>query len=124
MRSNRPLTGTTAVYSFDLTKRKQETIISGVEDFRISFNGEKMLYRQDDAWAIAEPKAGDKETKWLKTDGLEVSVEPRAEWRQMYHEVWRIERDFFYDPNTTASTYRRPRNATSHSSITSRRGTI
>ena len=24
---------------------------------------------------------------------------PRAEWNQMYHEVWRIERDFLYDPN-------------------------
>ena len=26
-------------------------------------------------------------------------VDPRAEWKQMYHEVWRIERDFLYDPN-------------------------
>ena len=30
---------------------------------------------------------------------IEVFVEPRAEWRQMYHETWRIERDFFYDPD-------------------------
>ncbi|MGB8456575.1 MAG: PDZ domain-containing protein, partial [Candidatus Acidiferrum sp.] len=35
----------------------------------------------------------------LKLDGLEVYTDPRAEWNQMYHEVWRIERDFFYDPN-------------------------
>ena len=26
-------------------------------------------------------------------------VDPRAEWKQEYNEVWRIERDFFYDPN-------------------------
>ena len=30
---------------------------------------------------------------------MEVYVDPRAEWKQMYHEVWRIERDFFYDPH-------------------------
>jgi tricorn protease len=30
---------------------------------------------------------------------MEVKVDPRAEWNQMYHEIWRIERDFFYDPN-------------------------
>ncbi len=30
---------------------------------------------------------------------MEVYVVPRAEWEQMYHEVWRIERDFFYDPH-------------------------
>jgi tricorn protease len=30
---------------------------------------------------------------------MEVQVDPRAEWKQMYHEVWRIQRDFFYDPS-------------------------
>jgi len=30
---------------------------------------------------------------------MEVYVDPRAEWNQMYHEVWRIERDFLYDPH-------------------------
>ena len=30
---------------------------------------------------------------------MEVWVEPRAEWKQMYDEIWRIERDFFYDPH-------------------------
>ena len=31
--------------------------------------------------------------------GIEVNVDPIAEWKQMYHEVWRIERSYFYDPN-------------------------
>jgi tricorn protease len=35
----------------------------------------------------------------LKFDEIEVKVDPRAEWNQMYHEVWRIERDFLYDPH-------------------------
>jgi tricorn protease len=35
----------------------------------------------------------------LRTAEMEVYVDPRAEWRQMYNEVWRGERDFFYDPN-------------------------
>ena len=34
----------------------------------------------------------------MKLAGIEVWVDPRAEWRQMYREVWRIERDFLYDP--------------------------
>jgi len=34
----------------------------------------------------------------LKLDGMEAWVDPRAEWRQMYREAWRIQRDFFYDP--------------------------
>jgi tricorn protease len=35
----------------------------------------------------------------LRIADLEVNVDPRAEWTQMYHEVWRIERSYFYDPN-------------------------
>ena len=35
----------------------------------------------------------------LKLDAAEVWVDPRAEWKQIYHEVWRIERDFLYDPH-------------------------
>jgi tricorn protease len=35
----------------------------------------------------------------LKLSDVEVNVDPIAEWKQMYHEVWRIERSYFYDPN-------------------------
>ncbi len=41
------------------------------------------------------PKPGD---GLLKLDDIEVRIDPRAEWKQMYYEVWRIERDFLYDP--------------------------
>jgi tricorn protease len=35
----------------------------------------------------------------LNLDAIEVRVDPRAEWNQIFHEAWRINRDFFYDPN-------------------------
>ena len=35
----------------------------------------------------------------LRSTDVEVNVDPLAEWTQMYHEVWRIERSYFYDPN-------------------------
>jgi tricorn protease len=84
---------------FDLEKRKVEKLLEGINSFDLSHNGEKMLYRQGDKWHIASasspPKPGD---GLLKTDDMEVYVDPRAEWAQMYHEVWRIQRDFLYDP--------------------------
>ena len=79
-----------------------------VNDFAISFDGEKILYRKGDSWATASaddgggsggatpPKPG---FGPLKLDGWEVYVEPRAMWKQIYNETWRIERDFFYDPH-------------------------
>ncbi len=85
---------------FDLSTRKTEPFLSGINAATVSANGEKVLYRQGPAWFIgataAAPKPGDGA---LKLDGLEVYVDPRAEWNQMYHEVWRIQRDFLYDPH-------------------------
>lgn len=88
------------VHRFDLSKRKSDVAIDGVRSFRISASGEKVLYQQDDRWVITtEPPPGEPGKGVLKTENLEVRVDPRAEWRQMYREVWRLQRDFFYDTN-------------------------
>jgi tricorn protease len=88
------------VTKFDLSTRKTESFLSGVNAGAISANGEKVLYRQGQSWFIAGTAAAPKPGEGaLKLDDLEVYVDPRAEWNQMYHEVWRIERDFLYDPH-------------------------
>lgn len=85
---------------FELKTRKTEKLLDGVEKFSLAAQGEKMLWKQGEKWFIGgaekTPKAGEGA---LKLETMEVAVDPRAEWRQMYHEVWRIERDFFYDPH-------------------------
>jgi len=94
------------IQKFDLSKRKVDKLMDEVNDFTVSFDGEKILYRKGDSWATASvddapggggpPKPG---FGPLKLDGWEVYVEPRAMWKQIYNETWRIERDFFYDPH-------------------------
>jgi tricorn protease len=87
------------VSKFDLKTRKTDQIAADVSAFILSFNGEKMLIKRDKKWLIQDAdKAGDAGKGAIATDKLEVYVDPRASWRQMYHEAWRIERDFFYDP--------------------------
>ncbi len=89
-----------ALRRFDLTKRKGEKLVDGANGAAVSHDGEKLLYRVGDDWFIAgtgaPAKPGDGA---LKLDGLEVRVDPKAEWRQIYREVQRVERDFLYDPN-------------------------
>ncbi|MEW6207177.1 MAG: PDZ domain-containing protein [Acidobacteriota bacterium] len=88
------------LHKFDLTQRKFETVTGGITAFDVSANGEKMLYAQSGRWFIAstaappQPGAGA-----IKVEEMEILVDPRAEWRQMYAEAWRIQRDFLYDPN-------------------------
>lgn len=109
------------VHRYDFKLRKSDVVISGVRDFEVAYNGEKMLYRQGDRWMIAPlrpmtpgppgappaapPAAAPPSAPGapggpsaLRTDNLEVRSDPRAEWKHMYHQAWRTERDFFYDP--------------------------
>lgn len=87
------------VSKFDLSTRKTEPFVAGINGFTVSANGEKVLYRQIPAWFIAGTAAAPRPGEGaLKLGAMEVYVDPRAEWSQMYHEVWRIQRDFLYDP--------------------------
>jgi tricorn protease len=87
------------VTKFDFKTRKTDTILQGATVFKLSNNGEKVLFRQAEQWVISSADQSPKPNEGaLKLADMEVYVDPRAEWRQMYREVWRIERDFFYDP--------------------------
>ena len=92
--------GPVTLLKFTLADRKGAPLASGIEDFRLSSNGEKFLYRQGDKWGIASTAAPVKPGEgMLNVDELQVLVHPREEWNQMYHEAWRIERDYLYASN-------------------------
>lgn len=89
-----------SVHRFEMDKRKGEKVLDGVALFDVSANGEKMLFGQfPGRYIIAStflpmrPGEG-----MLNVSEMEVRIDPRAEWKQMYKEAWRIQRDFFYDP--------------------------
>jgi len=89
-----------AVSKFDMTTRKVTPFAAGLASFALAAKGEKALYAQGKKWFIASTaKAPDPGAAPLDMSAMEVYVDPRADWKQMYHEVWRIERDFFYDPH-------------------------
>ena len=94
-----------AVWRFTLESRKTEDVLHNVDSIATSFNGEKALYKKGDGWFIAggtdlKPEAADGTPgKSLRVDAMISKVDPRAEWHQIYNETWRIEREFFYDPN-------------------------
>src|SRR5262245_13896893 len=94
------------IQQFDLDKRKVVKFLDEVNDYAVSFDGEKLLYRKGEQWAVAgtaEPPAPGAAPKPgegpLKLEGMQLRVEPQALWKQMFHEAWRIQRDFFYDPH-------------------------
>jgi tricorn protease len=89
------------VQKFDLEKRKTDKFLDDVTQFVLSFDGTKALFARKDDWHIVKTEGPPKDAGEGKiaTDAMQVAVDPRKEWTQMYREVWRIERDFFYDPH-------------------------
>ncbi|WP_028657756.1 S41 family peptidase [Novosphingobium sp. B-7] len=92
------------LFRFDLKERKNKELAQGVvaNTFSLSADGSKMLLQRGGTWLVAdadkEVKDGES-AKPIKFDDVRVWVDPQAEWKQIYHEVWRIERDFLYDLN-------------------------
>ncbi|HEY5329093.1 MAG TPA: PDZ domain-containing protein [Acidobacteriaceae bacterium] len=93
-----------SVWRFTLETRKVEDVLHNAGAITTSFNGETVLYKKGAGWFIAKvtdltPAAADGTPgKGLNLGGMQAKVDPRAEWKQMFAETWRIEREFFYDP--------------------------
>lgn len=91
----------TAIKAYDLKERKEKTLIEGVDRFAISFDGTKVLYQAKgpvfgiiDAKPDGAKKPGDGA---LNLSGLRAEIDPPAEWKQIFNEVYRQERDYFFE---------------------------
>ncbi|MGC3959396.1 MAG: PDZ domain-containing protein [Verrucomicrobiota bacterium] len=91
--------GGSPVEFFDLEKRETKRVVDDADDIELSADHKKLLTRKDNAYYIIEPKEGQKLDKKLATTGFEAMIDPVAEWKQIFTDAWRLERDVFYDPN-------------------------
>jgi tricorn protease len=90
--------------TYDIEDRKLSTLASGVQSYDVSMDGKVLVYRTKDGFVRVEagateaPEGDDADDAKVKLDGWSLSIDPRAEWKQMLREAWRLQRDFFYDP--------------------------
>jgi len=87
------------IVCFDFAEREEKTVLDDADSFETTADGKKMLVESKKKFAILDIKAAQKFEKPLVTADMEAPVDPRAEWRQIFRDVYRFERDFFYDPN-------------------------
>jgi tricorn protease len=93
------------LHRYDLDKRKDEKLLDNVADYRLTPDGDKVLTyargggpENPGAWNIVET-AKPAEGKKLNLEAVELRSDPPTEWAQILDDVWRINRDYFYDPN-------------------------
>ncbi|MCK0180094.1 PDZ domain-containing protein [Flavobacteriaceae bacterium S0862] len=86
------------VQKYKLDDNKAEEFMSGVGQFTISSDRKKILAQAKGGWQIVDASASAGKGKNVKVD-LQMKLDKAAEWKQIFEEAWRYERDYFYDPN-------------------------
>jgi tricorn protease len=93
--------GNPSVRRFDLDAREESTLVEGSARYALSADGRSVLYAMQGGWSIGDAGGSNigSGADRLAVDDIEVRIDPRAEWRQIYDEAWRVNRDYFYDPD-------------------------
>lgn len=99
----RPNTGSgessSSLHFFDLKEREEKEIMGNISSVVATADGKSMLVSSQGKYGIINAAAGQKIEKPIPTDGLEMNLIPKEEWKQILTDTWRRHRDFFYDPN-------------------------
>lgn len=96
-----PVGGGTVLHVYDLEKRKDHDVLVPCDGYVLSARGEKMIYKSGGTYGIADVGVGriDPAAGALNLDGLTMKLNRRDEWKQIFREAWRKERDLFYAKN-------------------------
>ncbi len=85
---------------FDITDDDpaEKTVVDGARGFVISADGKKIAYADASGFKIGKASSGGA-GKAIPTKGMIAYINPREEWKQIFTDAWRIQRDFFYAAN-------------------------
>ena len=94
---------------YDLDKERTETIYEGMSDFSVSQDAKTLAVRTGNQlrvlpvgtkWEdVSDKESSSRESGWVEVDRMRIEVSPRDEWRQMFREAWRLQRDQFWTPD-------------------------
>ena len=96
------------VHVFETGPKKETVLTDTVSDWTLDSEGKRVLIRKGVAYHTGDV------ADWLKTkalpakldtDRMAMTVEPRAEWKQIFEDTWRWYRDFFYDVNMNGNDW-------------------
>ena len=91
------------IFRFDSRKLQLAKLVDTATQFTVSYNGRAMAYLRGTRWFVTPTGIEPDKPRALETvislDAMRADVNPRAEWRHMFKQVLRNERDFFLDPS-------------------------
>jgi len=87
------------LHAFSFEDRETHQVIGGIRAYDLSAKGEHIAYQKGGEVGIIAASDKDSKGKALGLSGLKIQFDPPAEWQQIFTEAWRMERDFYYEPD-------------------------
>lgn len=84
---------------FSMEDREASTLVEGVGSYALSADGSRVMVRAGGSYSVLDVKANGGDKKTVSTSDLEVDRVPKEEWAEVFDEVWRRFRDWFYVEN-------------------------
>ena len=89
--------GPMSLYSYSFDSKKETSIVEEIDSYKLSADGENIIYLKDHSVSIM-PSAGG-EGNPVNLSELKIWYDPVREWKQIFNEAWRMERDYYYEPD-------------------------
>lgn len=86
------------IHKFSLKEREAKKLTEEASQFSVSANGEKAIAKIGSSWKVFDATTGEGKGQVLKVT-LKMHLDRQAEWKQIFEEAWRYQRDYFYDPD-------------------------
>jgi tricorn protease len=87
------------LHMYDISKREDKVLLTEMDAYDADHDGKKVLYKAGPGFGIIDAAPGKKVGDGkLDFATLQARVDPREEWKEIFHEAWRVERDFYWDP--------------------------
>jgi tricorn protease len=88
------------LHKFTLEGREAQEFVRGASRMAVSGDGGKLLFQSNGQWRVVDTARPPDGSSGRLTVNLQARIDPPVEWRQIFEESWRYQRDFFYDPGT------------------------
>lgn len=88
--------GPARLHKYDLNTREDKDL-KEVDSYILASGGKKMLYNIKDSWSVSDLDPTS-EPENVNLSGIDIKIDPRMEWSNIFNEAWRVNRDYFYDP--------------------------
>ncbi|MDE0022129.1 MAG: PDZ domain-containing protein [Candidatus Poribacteria bacterium] len=102
------------MHSYEFKNQKKEVLVKGLDGFSLSRDRKTLSYRSGNRIRVvkAGAKPGDgggtnRAEGWIDLNRVKPSVVPLHEWRQMYREAWRLQRDHFWTDDMSGVDWER-----------------